>query len=200
MWLLLVCLLSESTCAVVFLKVSLCKAICASVGLFTSCIAVSFSVATTFLCSATSICLCTPLCHSICKFNLLSAYIYIYISLLACNHSRHLVSAQSASPCLPLWPAISRCLYTPLSLCPSLRLSLAKTTELASLAATLRVRREWLTTCVPRLQSQQEFLSSRAALQLLTPQEQQTLEDIPYDLEAVHSQLALVEEALQLTE
>lgn len=80
-----------------------------------------------------------------------------------------------------------------------LRMSLAQTSDLSSMAAALRPRREWLLTCRPRLESQREFLKSRAAMQLLTPDEKEILDSIPYDLETVDSQLALVDEALALT-
>ncbi|KAL8434262.1 hypothetical protein Efla_002027 [Eimeria flavescens] len=79
------------------------------------------------------------------------------------------------------------------------RMGLARGPELASLAASLKTRREWLLNTGPRLQSEEEFLKSRAALQLLTPEEEEKLNSIPYDLETVASQLALVDEALELT-
>ncbi|KAL8447891.1 hypothetical protein Emed_004186 [Eimeria media] len=79
------------------------------------------------------------------------------------------------------------------------RMALARGPELGTMAACLKTRREWLLTIGPRLQSEQEFLKSRAALHLLTPEEEEKLQAIPYDLETVATQLALVDEAIDLT-
>ncbi|KAL8271270.1 hypothetical protein Esti_004836 [Eimeria stiedai] len=79
------------------------------------------------------------------------------------------------------------------------RMTLARGPELGNMSACLKMRREWLLTIGPRLQSEEEFLKSRAAMHLLTPGEEEKLQAIPYDLETVASQLALVDEALDLT-
>ncbi|CDJ63054.1 hypothetical protein, conserved [Eimeria necatrix] len=79
------------------------------------------------------------------------------------------------------------------------RISLSRTADLASLTAALTTRSEWLSTALCRLRSEEEFLTARAALKLLTPQEALKLENIPYDREAVQGQMLLVQEALALT-
>ncbi|XP_026189857.1 uncharacterized protein LOC34622142, partial [Cyclospora cayetanensis] len=79
------------------------------------------------------------------------------------------------------------------------RMALCRSKELPALTASLNNRREWLESARSRLNSELEFLNARAAMKLLTAQESVKLEGLPYDLEAVNSQLVLVDEAVALT-